>query len=170
MLQLQVYILFLFSHYYHLLLVQLRDTRVSKVMDEGDQWQHLSLTFIVKGKAVTLGDSRQSGKGATNLEADLQCASLVVFSVDPGSEGELCDEDLCCLSKKDWCLCTDHLHRGECLNTPTHYKHQSHITYNINPLLLNTQLHHIYRQYKISIKQSLISTQDLSNSLISTTL
>lgn len=89
-------------------------------MDEGDQWQHLSLTFIVKGKAVTLGDSRQSGKGVTNLEADLQRASLVVFSVDPGSEGELCDEDLCCLSKKDWCLCTDHLHRGDGVFKYTH--------------------------------------------------
>lgn len=82
-------------------------------MDERDQWRRLSLTLIVQGKAVTLGDCRQSGKGARDLVSDLQCASLVVFGVDPGSEGELCDEDLCRLSKKDWSLCTDHLHKGD---------------------------------------------------------
>lgn len=44
---------------------------------------------------------------------DLQCASLVVLGVDPGSECELCDEDLSCLGKQDWSLCTDHLHTGD---------------------------------------------------------
>lgn len=65
------------------------------------------------GKAATLGECHQNGKGVTDLASDLQCASLVVLSVYPRSEGELCDEDLSCLSKKNWCLCTDHLQKGE---------------------------------------------------------
>lgn len=41
---------------------------------------------------------------------NLQSASLVVLSVDPRPEGELCDEDLSCFGKQDRSFCADHLY------------------------------------------------------------
>lgn len=84
--------------------------------DHKDPWGKLGFYFYCKGNnGATLGDflKWKSGKGVRNSVSDLQCTSLVVFSMDPCSEGELCDEDLSCFSKQNRCLCTDHLHKGD---------------------------------------------------------
>jgi len=56
-----------------------------------------------------------SGNGSCNVIL-LQCAPLVLFSVDPWAQRELQDEHLTCLGKQYWCLCRYHSHILICLH------------------------------------------------------
>jgi hypothetical protein len=60
-------------------------------------------------KHVRLGQRRRN-------VGPLEGATLVLFGVDPGAHGELCDEDVAALREQDGRLRRDHLDLGVCLH------------------------------------------------------
>ena len=51
------------------------------------------------------------GEGSSNITA-LKCPSFVVLGVDPGTHGQLGDEDVATFGKEDGRFCRDHLDLG----------------------------------------------------------